>query len=477
MIKQKETSTGQNITKEQLEFITYPIKNGNSVILRATAGSGKTFSAVERLKFLIEKGVDPKKIIFFSFTVAAVEELKSRIKNDDIKITTIHSFCMSLLAKMGKFKKICTFYDFINWFKEKNKPKPYASQNDKDRYYRETEKLYEEAEYYSSAISAFKLQSSEGIKARIPDYFKEYSKFLKETKSRDFSDMLTEVRDALKENKWLKMFRNKYDYIFVDEYQDISSVQAIILLSLNAGYYYFIGDRAQSIYCFSGTNCTAVETLLRKRRKTIELSLSTNFRSAKLIVENSNQFSTLKAIPHHQEEGKVEKRIILFEDMVDLIKTKEEIAILARTNKVIKEIEKRLLRLKVPMRYFNYLTPSELEELKNGTERFNTKKKVSYLLDVFGNAENIVNFIEENQKSRKFASSIHKSKGREYDVCVIVNSLSPEIIEENELMLSEEQWKYLSFDPYDEDDFEAQNVHYVAVSRARKENYFMIMDV
>jgi superfamily I DNA/RNA helicase len=83
-------------TEEQTAFVQYPIKNSNSVILSATAGSGKTYSCVKRLKFMLENGVDPSRIIFFSFTVAAVNELKHRVNNDQIKITTIILFCANL---------------------------------------------------------------------------------------------------------------------------------------------------------------------------------------------------------------------------------------------------------------------------------------------------------------------------------------------------------------------------------------------
>ena len=466
----------EKFTKEQRNFIT--ANKRSTIILSACAGSGKTTVAVERMKYLINhEGVDPSQIIFFSFTVVAVEELRKRINNDKIKITTIHAFCMSLLNKMGKYKEISSFYDFITWYKEYNKPKKTASARDREKYYDEAEKLYEKAEYLSSSIAAFKLQTADGIKCKYPDYFKEYCKFLKDKKARDFSDMLIEVRDLLKINKWLSMFKGKHQYVFIDEYQDVSCCQISILLSLNANYYYLMGDRAQSIFSFSGTNCLAVEDMVRKRRKTVEMNLSTNFRSAKLLVEYSNQFSNLKAIASHQHDGSIKTNVIFFDNLVELFKVHEELVVLARTNDVIKQLEKKLLALKIPIRYFNYLTPTEIDELKKGIERLPTKRKVSYLLEIYGTADKLIEFIEENQNKNSKITSIHKSKGAEYDTCVIVNSISPQLIEENEIDLTEEQWKYLSFDLNDPDDIEAKCVHYVAASRAKNNNYFMIMDV
>ena len=110
-----------SFTKEQLAFIKH--KGDESVILSATAGSGKTASATGRLIWLLNQGVNPKKIIYFSFTNDAVDELRSRINNDDIEITTIHSFCARVLGKCKKFKPLVETAMFPNWYKKKYKPK------------------------------------------------------------------------------------------------------------------------------------------------------------------------------------------------------------------------------------------------------------------------------------------------------------------------------------------------------------------
>ena len=472
----------KGVTEEQRAFIESDIRS--NIILIACAGSGKSFSAIKRMQYLVEQGVDPSKIIFFSFTTAATEELKSRIQNDAIKISTIHSFCLSILSKVGKFKKVASFYDFIHWFKEQHKPKSSASSFDRSSYYSEIEKLYDDAEFLSSHITSYKLQMAGDIKysERMPDYVKDYQKFLKATKSRDFSDMLIEVRNLLKEDKYLRRFRGIYDYILLDEFQDTSTIQFQILLSLNAKHYYLIGDRAQSLYGYSGANCYAIEEMLKKRRKTVEMTLSINFRSSKLIVENSNNYTNLKAIAYHQYDGEVNKKIILFEDLVELLREKEEIVVLVRTNAVIRELEKQLLKLRIPMKYFNYLTPAEIDDLIKGSERVATKRKVSALMDEFVTPDALVSFIRDNNKEadepvKRFITTIHRFKGKEAHTAVIVNSLSPEILQHNELVLNKEQIEAVSFDPANELHQESQNVHYVAVSRAKQRIFYMIFGI
>lgn len=470
------TENKNNYSEEQLDFINSDIKS--NIILRACAGSGKTFSAVERVKFLIANGVDPSKILFFSYTKAAVEEFRSRLNNEQIKITTIHAFCQGMLAKMKKFKNVVEIYEFISWYKEKNRPKPSASNQVKIKFYELINNLYENAQFISAEITSFKLQMAEGIKTKKPDFLDEYNKFKKETKTRDFSDMLIEIRDLLKENKWLVMFRNKYDYILVDEFQDTSAIQMDILLKLNAKYYTLIGDIGQSIFGYSGANAMMVMEMLKKRRQVQEMTLSINFRSSIAVVNNSNNYSTLKAIPFRKEEGFVSKKILKFEKFLNMIDNYEEIVLLCRTNEVIRQIEREFLIRKYPLNYKNYFSESEIESIKSGNISVNTQNKITYILPIFDNVENIIKFIESNRDSKKFLMTIHKSKGLEFENCIVVNCFSPDILEYNKVTeLTKEQKKKYSFDPDNEEDFESRNVFYVAITRPRNSLQFMVFKI
>jgi len=463
-------------TQEQDKFINF--SGDESVILSATAGSGKTFSCVQRLKTLISRGVDPGRIIFFSFTKAATEELSSRIGRDDIQITTIHAFCLGILSKVGKYREIASFYDFISWFKEKYKPSYYSSEPEKEEFMQTINRMYEDADFLSSSISAFKLQSADGIKSKLPDYFYEYVAFLRDRKSRDFADMLIEVRDLLREDKWLRMFRDKFDYIFVDEYQDTSSIQMEILLALNAKFYYLIGDKFQSIFGYSGANCDKLEGMLNEKRKTTRLMLSINFRSDMSIVENSNKYSSLKAFANSKEKGFVNTKILLkVDELVDVLNSYDEIVVLVRTNDVIKRLEADLLKRRYPMQYKNIVSDSEMKKIMKGEEPMKVlAHKWPKLRHGFNNIHELIYFIKENSDSKKFITTIHKSKGREFDYCVVVNSISPEVLRQHPKYdkLTKKHLQQISFE-YEDEDVEPKNIHYVAVSRSRHGLYFMVL--
>ncbi len=464
-------------TDEQIKVRDFDIKS--NIILMAVAGSGKTTVACERVNFLISQGVDPSEILFFSYTKAAVEEFRRRLNNDKIKITTIHAFCQGMLTKMGKYKNVISIYDFIDWYKKKNKPLNTSSAKVKADYYELLADLYENAEYVSAEIAAFKLQSANGIKSKVPDMFNEYKKFAKETKSRDFADMLIEVDTALKENKWLRMFRNQYKYILVDEFQDTSITQMNILLKLNAPYYTLIGDVNQSIYGYSGANAYEVMDLLKKRRSVQEMTLSVNFRSVKCIVDNSNSYSDLKASAFNdQKPGSVSKRIIVFDKAIKILEENEEVVFLCRTNKTIKEIERDFLRRKLNFNYKNYLSLAEIDALKQSSASIGTMKKVNEVLETFGTVDNLLTFIESKRDLKKFCMTIHKSKGLEFDTCIVVNCFAPDILELNNIKnLDKEQLKRISFDPTDETDYEAKNVFYVAITRPKVNLYYMAYNI
>lgn len=473
-----EQKKSHGLTGEQGEYVFYD--GDNSILLKATAGSGKTHSCVHRLKELLNRGVDPKRIIFFSFTRTAVEELQKRVGNDDIKITTIHAFCMGVLARLQKHKSIATFYDFIDWYKKKYSPGRYATPSESNDFDALINDLYSEGEYYASQIGAYKLQNAIGVKTHAPKYWAQYRSFLHEKRARDFSDMLIEVRDLFREDRYLKVFKGKYDYIFVDEYQDTSAIQMETLLSLNAKYYYLVGDAAQSIYGYSGANSAKIEEMLEKRRTVERMNLTINFRSDKSIVENSNKYTDLSATAHSEKEGDVNNGIIFtVNDLVDMFKGQGEVVGLVRTNATIRRLEYEFLQRKIPIRYFNYITPSELRSYQKDKNP-RTKSKLDWIKKHFGGSEaNVISFIKANENSRKYFTSIHKSKGREYDTCIVVNSISEEVLQDNGIFdkLSEKQLERVSFLMDDPEDQEAQRIHYVAVTRSKHSLHYMMYDI
>jgi len=104
-----KSDSNLKFTPDQTKAINH--ETGHLRII-ACPGSGKTEVVSERVATLIEKGINPKTIVAFTFTEKAAEELKIRIRTKleercpqrsdfgDMFIGTIHSFCFFMLKEI-----------------------------------------------------------------------------------------------------------------------------------------------------------------------------------------------------------------------------------------------------------------------------------------------------------------------------------------------------------------------------------------
>lgn len=88
------------LDEQQQKIVETPY---SAVLVSAASGSGKTAVLTERIRYLLDNGVDPTKIVAITFTNAAAEEMVLRIgeKAKDAFIGTIHSYANRLLVKNG----------------------------------------------------------------------------------------------------------------------------------------------------------------------------------------------------------------------------------------------------------------------------------------------------------------------------------------------------------------------------------------
>lgn len=85
------------LSKEQERVVRSKEKH---ILVIASAAAGKTRTLTERVKYLLENGVDPKKMVVLTFTNHAAQEMKERLGNPScVFIGTIHSYCAYLLSK------------------------------------------------------------------------------------------------------------------------------------------------------------------------------------------------------------------------------------------------------------------------------------------------------------------------------------------------------------------------------------------
>ena len=84
------------LSTEQLKAVT---SKDRFIFLLAGAGSGKTRVVIERIKYLIKNGANPKGILAITFTKKASEEMKLRLDNELVDVNPFHGYCYKVLIK------------------------------------------------------------------------------------------------------------------------------------------------------------------------------------------------------------------------------------------------------------------------------------------------------------------------------------------------------------------------------------------
>lgn len=285
------------LNKPQADAVTAPL---GPVLVLAGAGSGKTRVLTYRIAYLIEQGMfDPSQILAVTFTNKAAKEMQSRINvllkgSAGSKLTsqptlgTFHSIGARILRKhIGKLGYDPSFVildtdDQLKILKDILKdlevPKQYG------------------APLFRAYISGAKnlLQTPKQMEVGLDGYLSEivqqvyvkYQDFLFKQNSLDFDDLL--MLPILLFQSFpdvLRKFRELWQYILVDEYQDTNQAQYMFLHLLSAkGNLFVVGDDAQSIYGFRGSNIANILNFEKDFPNAQVIKLEQNYRSTKNIL-------------------------------------------------------------------------------------------------------------------------------------------------------------------------------------------------
>ena len=292
-----------NLSQSQKNAINH-IK-GPALIL-AVPGAGKTTVLIHRTANLIlNHNVSPEKILSITFSRASANDMKRRFNTDfssissiPIQFSTIHSFCFSLIREYAYINRIT--YTLIE--DSKNEINKY---NLIKKIYLDTNNQYiteEKLESLLNSIGYIKnmmLTVNEFLKHNKTDIdnFKSiynlYEKYKGDNNLIDFDDMLTTALDILLNNNYLlEKYRNKYDFVQVDEGQDTSKAQMEIikLISAPKNNLFIVADDDQSIYGFRGAYPKGLFEFKKDYKNAKLFFMEENYRSSKNIVSVSNNF-------------------------------------------------------------------------------------------------------------------------------------------------------------------------------------------
>ena len=288
------------------------IKHGNGpCMVLAPPGSGKTLIVTERIRYLIEEsGVRPDQILVITFTRYAAREMKERFerltagKNYPVTFGTFHSIFYGILKcaygigannLMSEKESSVLLQEVLDQTDIESTPEV----EDEEELVRE---LLREVGMVKNGLCHLKdFHSKYLTQDEFAEVFRSYEHQKKELKKFDFDDMLVQCYALFrKKPEILQGWQKRFQYILIDEFQDINRVQYEVIRMLAAPRYnlFVVGDDDQSIYGFRGAKPELMLYMKQEFPSLRTISLTVNYRStefitgaaARVILHNDTRF-------------------------------------------------------------------------------------------------------------------------------------------------------------------------------------------
>lgn len=291
-----------NLNNQQKEAVTH--SKGPALVL-AGPGSGKTTVITSRTAYLIlVLKVKPENILTMTFNKAAAIEMEKRFNNIFFDIaggkthfSTFHSFCNLVVRDYERMKgKYLTIIEGNDEFRSEKRQilkDIYININGSRINEDELEGLIGEIGIIKNKM----IKNIEKFETNIKNFaqiYKNYEEYKRENLLMDFDDMLTFAHAILQRfPNILKRYVDRYNFIQVDEGQDLSMIQFEILkllVSSKEKNIFLVADDDQSIYRFRGAEPEYILSMEKQFNGCSFYYLSTNYRSTANIVHISSSF-------------------------------------------------------------------------------------------------------------------------------------------------------------------------------------------
>jgi DNA helicase-2/ATP-dependent DNA helicase PcrA len=271
------------------------------VLIFAGAGSGKTRVLTHRIAYLLgEKRVAPDRILAVTFTNKAAGEMKSRLEGmvgavaRDIWVGTFHAMCVRILRRDGSRIGIAPSYAIIDDTDQRQLVKEILDDLDYDERQLSPGACLAEIGKAKNALiwpDQFVEKATSFLGERVANVYKEYQRRLSESNSLDFDDLIVRTIDLLERDAATReKYQKKFEYVLVDEYQDVNAAQyrLIALLAAHHGNITVVGDDDQSIYSWRGSDYRMILRFEEDFPGTAIFKLEENYRSTQRILDAAN---------------------------------------------------------------------------------------------------------------------------------------------------------------------------------------------
>jgi DNA helicase-2/ATP-dependent DNA helicase PcrA len=336
-----KSETKLNLTPEQIKAITAPLE---PALVIAGAGTGKTSVMAERVLWLIEEAkIEPEEILGLTFTNKAAQELRTRVREtigssekfqNSFEITepnigTYHAFALQILNDHGLLIGVESDLKPINEttratlaFKTVLQTQSSLKNLEKSPRYIAKQLLIldnqmAEHDLKIDSISKFsdkllaqiattrsrkEMRDLEVVtlaRVELANLVNEFRELKRDEGIVDFADQMRFALQLVKSHpEVVDQLRNQYKAVLLDEYQDTSVIQRLLLSEIfgQAHPVTAVGDPLQAIYGWRGASVSNIDSFphhfpQEDGNPARKYPLTANFRSGQKILNHANQVS------------------------------------------------------------------------------------------------------------------------------------------------------------------------------------------
>lgn len=289
------------MNEKQLEAV----KSLENTLVVAGAGSGKTFTIVNKIKYLLDNNIyKENELLIISFTNESVNDLKRKI-DYNLDIMTFHKLAITLINNPDM--KISNEYylkfiinEYFNSYGKYNKKqnkliKRILQEMDIDNlkkliftFINLYKSNYNDINYLLNLYQKSHFINKIYFKI-ILEIYHIYNQELKASNLYDFNDMIKIATNNINNN----LIKTNYKYIIIDEFQDTSLNRFKLIdaiMKQNNAKIFVVGDDYQSIYRFSGCNLDIFLNFNKLVNNLNIINLDYNYRNPKEIIDVANSF-------------------------------------------------------------------------------------------------------------------------------------------------------------------------------------------
>ena len=277
------------------------------LVIVAGAGTGKTRTLISRLAALVDRGVDPARVLLLTFTRRAADDMLSRAaaicgRNDAARKLvggTFHAVAHRVVATHAESLGLAPGLSVLDTADVRDVLDLLRHDHGLTGTGERMPRADTLADIYSRAVNtgrpardviAEQFPWCDRHTAEILGLFKAYVQRKREQSLLDFDDLLLSWRALLADPAIGPALADRFDHVLVDEYQDVNKIQVDIvsLLRPTGAGLTVVGDDAQAIYGFRGADAGHLLELADRLPGSTTVRLERNFRSRQRILDLAN---------------------------------------------------------------------------------------------------------------------------------------------------------------------------------------------